>query len=63
LIICALVGLAPIVWLANVWAARRDLSIFSSTWTSLTAEFAVKRRHAVAPRVAASRTVPGEARQ
>jgi hypothetical protein len=37
--------LAPIVRIANARAARRDASIFRSTWTSLTIEFTVIRRH------------------
>jgi hypothetical protein len=48
-IICTLIAMAPLVWLANAWAARGDLSLFSSTWTSLTVEFLVKHRHPVAP--------------
>jgi hypothetical protein len=48
-ILCALIVLAPLVWLANTWAARRDPSIFKATWTSLTVEFTVTRRSAVAP--------------
>jgi hypothetical protein len=43
-LLCALIVLAPLVWLANAWAARRDPSIFKTTWTSLTVEFTVKRR-------------------
>lgn len=35
--------LAPIVRIANAWAARGDASIFRSTWTSLTIEFTVSR--------------------
>ncbi len=42
-ILCALIVLAPLVWLANAWVARRDPSIFRTTWTSLTVEFTVKR--------------------
>jgi hypothetical protein len=38
-----LVMLAPLVRLANARAARRDPSIFSPLWTSLSVEFAVKR--------------------
>ncbi|HEY7298442.1 MAG TPA: hypothetical protein VH684_10940 [Xanthobacteraceae bacterium] len=49
LIICGLIVTAPIVWLANASAARRDPSLFSSTWTSLTVEFTVKRRNAAVP--------------
>jgi len=48
-ILCGLIVLAPLVWLANAWAGRRDPSIFLPTWTSLTVEFTVKRRPAVAP--------------
>jgi hypothetical protein len=54
-ILCALILLAPLVWLVNAWAARRDPSIFRATWTSLTVEFAVKRRSAVAPLLDPSR--------
>lgn len=35
--------LAPIVRLANARAARRDSTIFRSTWTSLTMQFTVRR--------------------
>ncbi len=35
--------LAPVVRLANARAARRDSTIFRSTWTSLTMEFTVRR--------------------
>jgi hypothetical protein len=38
-----LVMLAPLVRLANARAARRDPSIFSPLWTSISVEFAVKR--------------------
>jgi hypothetical protein len=55
LTIFALAPLAPIVWLANVWTALRDPSVFSSTWTSLTIEFTVKRRSIVAPAFRAER--------
>jgi len=55
LIICTLIAVAPFVWLANAWAAWRDLSLFSSTWTSLTVEFLVKRGHPAAPIPAAGR--------
>ena len=54
-IICGFIVMAPIIWLANALSVRRDLSLFSSTWTSLTVEFTVKRRHAAAPAVARSR--------
>lgn len=54
LIICGLVAMAPIVWLANALAARRDPSLYSSTWTTLSVEFRVKRRNAVAPAIARS---------
>ncbi len=59
LIICTLIAAAPLVWLANAWAARRDLSIFSSTWTTLTVEFLVKRRHAAASPLAPGRANSG----
>lgn len=39
-----LIGLAPLVRLANGRAAARDASIFSPSWTSLAVEFTVKRR-------------------
>lgn len=55
-VVCALVLLAPLVWLANALAERRDPSIFRATWTSLTVEFAVKHRRVVAPRRDPSRT-------
>ncbi len=48
-ILCALIVLAPLVWLVNTRAARRDPSIFRATWTSLTVEFTVKRHGADAP--------------
>jgi hypothetical protein len=51
-IICTLIAMAPLVWLANAWAARGDLSLFSSTWTSLTVEFLVKHRHSAAATLA-----------
>ncbi len=54
-ILCALIVLAPLVWLANAWAARRDPSIFRTTWTSLTVEFTVKRRSSTARRPDQSR--------
>jgi hypothetical protein len=38
-----LVMLAPLVRLANALAARRDPSLFSPLWTSLSVEFTVKR--------------------
>jgi hypothetical protein len=40
-----LILLAPALWLANARAARRDTAIFSSVWTSLMINFAVKRGH------------------
>lgn len=39
----SLLLLAPIVWLANTRAARRDTTIFSDVWTSSLIEFTVKR--------------------
>jgi hypothetical protein len=39
----SLLLLAPIVWLANTRAARRDTTIFSGVWTSSVIEFTVKR--------------------
>lgn len=41
--ICALIALAPIVWLANARAERSKKTLFSSGWTSLTLAFTVKR--------------------
>jgi hypothetical protein len=41
--ICALILLAPLVWLANVRAAQRDPTIFSPKWTILMLEFTVRR--------------------
>jgi hypothetical protein len=38
-----MIVVAPIAWLANARAARRDSTIFRSTWTSLTIEFTVTR--------------------
>ena len=38
--------LAPVVWLANTRAARRDTTIFSGVWTSSVIEFTVKRGRA-----------------
>jgi hypothetical protein len=61
LIICGLIVMAPIVWLANTLAARRDPSLFVSTWTSLTVEFTVKRRGAAAPAIVQRRAEVGEA--
>jgi hypothetical protein len=47
--------LAPIVRLANGRAARRDSTIFRSTWTSLTIEFTVRRARSPAePEVSAA---------
>jgi hypothetical protein len=54
-ILCTLILLAPLVWLANAWTARRDPSIFRATWTSLTVEFTVKRRSAATPLLDPSR--------
>lgn len=54
-ILCALIVLAPLVWLANAWAARRDPSIFRTTWTSLTVEFTVKRHSSTVRRPDQSR--------
>jgi hypothetical protein len=42
--------LAPMVRLANGRAARRDSTIFRSTWTSLTIEFTVRRARSLAPK-------------
>jgi hypothetical protein len=41
--ICALIALAPLVRLANAYAARRDSTIFSAAWSILLLEFTVKR--------------------
>ncbi len=43
-VVSTLVVLAPAVWLANVYAGRRDTTIFSPSWTSLLAEFTIQRR-------------------
>lgn len=45
----ALIVLAPLVRLVNVRAARRDSTIFRSTWMSLVIEFTVKRAESAAP--------------
>jgi hypothetical protein len=58
LIICGFILIAPIVWVANALVARRDPSLFSSTWTSLTVEFEVKRSSGAAAR---NRANAGEA--
>ena len=42
-VVSALVVMAPTVWLANACARRRDTTVFSSPWTSLLAEFTVRR--------------------
>jgi hypothetical protein len=60
LIICGLIILAPIVWLANTWALRRDPSLFFARWTTLTVEFEVKRRRNMAPHGDRSRAASGE---
>lgn len=54
-ILCALIALAPLVWLANAWASRRNPSIFRATWTSLTVEFTVKRHNSIVRRPDQSR--------
>ncbi len=54
-ILVSLILLSPLVWLANARAARRDPSIFRTTWTSLTVEFTVKRHSSIAPRLDPSR--------
>jgi hypothetical protein len=41
--ICALILLAPLVWLANTRAERRNAGVFSQNWTTLLLEFTVKR--------------------
>lgn len=43
LTLCALIVLAPLVRLANAYAARRDTTIFTAGWSSLLVEFTVKR--------------------
>ena len=40
----AFILIAPLVWLVNTWAQRRDTAIFTSAWTSLLMKFTVKRR-------------------
>ncbi len=42
----SLLLLAPVVWLANTRAARRDTTIFTGMWTSSLIEFPVKRGRA-----------------
>jgi hypothetical protein len=42
----ALITLAPIAWLANKAAARRDASAFAPHWTSVVLELEVVRKHA-----------------
>ena len=44
----SLLLLAPVVWLANTRAARRDTTIFTGVWTSSVIEFTVKRGRAAA---------------
>jgi hypothetical protein len=41
--ICALILLAPVVWLANARASRRETTVCKGSWTSLTLAFIVKR--------------------
>ncbi|TMJ92056.1 MAG: hypothetical protein E6G76_01540 [Alphaproteobacteria bacterium] len=43
----ALITLAPIAWLANKAAARRDASAFAPHWTSVVLELEVVRKHAL----------------
>lgn len=43
LAICALIALAPLVRLANTYAARCDTTVFTAGWSSLLVEFTVKR--------------------
>jgi hypothetical protein len=45
----ALITLAPMAWLANKAAARRDASTFAPNWTSVVLELEVVRKHASAP--------------
>ena len=40
----ALVALAPMAWLANRAAARRDASAFTPNWTSVVLELEVVRK-------------------
>jgi hypothetical protein len=40
----AFILIAPLVWLANTWADRRDTAIFTPAWTSFVMEFTIKRR-------------------
>jgi hypothetical protein len=44
----ALITLAPMAWLANKAAARRDASAFAPNWTSVVLELEVVRKHASA---------------
>jgi hypothetical protein len=44
----ALITLAPMAWLANKAAARRDTSAFAPNWTSVVLELEVVRKHASA---------------
>src|SRR5436190_3517126 len=43
----ALITLAPIAWLANKAASRRDASAFAPHWTSVVLELEVVRKHAL----------------
>jgi hypothetical protein len=43
LMVCTLIASAPLVWVANARAARRDSTHFSPMWTNLTVEFTVRR--------------------
>jgi hypothetical protein len=40
---CAFILIAPLIWLANTWAERRDTAIFTPAWTSFVMEFTIKR--------------------
>jgi hypothetical protein len=46
----ALVALAPLAWLANRQADRRDPTIFTSTWTSTVVHFVVRKKPEAARR-------------
>jgi hypothetical protein len=48
----ALVALAPLAWLANRQADRRDATIFTPTWTSTVVHFVVRKKPKAARRAA-----------
>jgi hypothetical protein len=65
-----LVVLAPLAWLANRQAGRRDATIFTPNWTSVVLQFRVKKKPEAArlrpladvPPPNASRKVPMQER-